>query len=102
VAHQLDLEQEKIAPSFWSKASLTTFLPEALIQTLISLPVAAVMRSTAVRLVGWNWLDTLAIGLFSAGFSLEVLADSQKAQAKKIGVKGMYREGVWSLVRHPK
>jgi steroid 5-alpha reductase family enzyme len=94
--------KDKLAPSFWSKATVTQYLPEALFQTLITLPVAAALRQTRVELVSWGWTDLAAVGLFSAGYALEVLADSQKKAAKKAGVRGIYRDGVWKLVRHPK
>jgi steroid 5-alpha reductase family enzyme len=94
--------KDKIAPGFWRGALLSQFAPEALFQTLISLPLAVPMRSTRVALVGWGWADLAAVGVFSAGFALEALADGQKAVAKKQGVKGLYQGGVWSIVRHPK
>lgn len=69
---------------------------------MITLPVIAALRTTRVALTSWGWTDTFAIGLFTAGFALETLADYQKAEAKRVGIKGLYRDGVWSLVRHPK
>jgi steroid 5-alpha reductase family enzyme len=46
----------------------------------------------------------VAVGLFSAGFALEVVADWQLGEFKeKVESKGkMCREGVWGVVRHPK
>jgi steroid 5-alpha reductase family enzyme len=94
--------KNKTEPSFWSKASVSTYVPEAIFQTLITLPVSAALRQSRVELVSWGWTDLLAVGVFSAGLALEVLADSQKKAAKKAGVRGIYRDGVWKLVRHPK
>lgn len=45
----------------------------------------------------------LAIFVFSAGFALEILADYQLNHHKKNkGDATLEREGVWSIVRHPK
>ena len=43
-----------------------------------------------------------AVGLFSAGLALETLADWQLDQFKAEGNTGILKEGVWSIVRHPK
>lgn len=94
--------KDKLQPSFWSSALFTQYLPEALFQLLISLPFTVPFRSTRVALEEWGWTDTLAVALFAAGQTLETLADGQKAAAKKRGAKGLHREGVWSIVRHPK
>jgi steroid 5-alpha reductase family enzyme len=59
------------------------------------------LRATRVVLTGWGWTDMAAVGTFTAGLALEVLADGQKAEAKRQGVRGLYKDGVWSVVRHP-
>lgn len=94
--------KDKLQPSFWSSALFTQYLPEALFQLLISLPFTVPFRSSRVALEEWGWTDTAAVAIFTAGQALETLADAQKAQAKKRGEKGLYRGGVWSIVRHPK
>jgi steroid 5-alpha reductase family enzyme len=43
-----------------------------------------------------------AVGMFSTGFALETLADYQLDQYKAKGGTGILKEGVWSIVRHPK
>jgi steroid 5-alpha reductase family enzyme len=45
----------------------------------------------------------VAVGLFCAGFALEVLADWQLEEFKRGGGEGemMCREGVWGVVRYP-
>lgn len=95
----------KAEPSGWTKAFFTSYLPEAFVQSLITLPFTAPFRGTPVLTLGNDIkpvLEAAAIGLFSAGFALETLADWQLArhQAKEEG--GIMREGVWSIVRHPK
>ena len=96
----------KQAPNGWSKAFFTTFMPEAVVQSLITLALTIPFR-TGVPVIGASreyasLLDALAIGLWSAGFGLEVLADWQLASFKSRGEPGLMREGVWSIVRHPK
>lgn len=45
----------------------------------------------------------LAVFVFSAGFALEVIADYQlNTHKKKTQNTSLNREGVWSIVRHPK
>lgn len=101
---------------FWDWAWLTTYLPEAVVQSVISLAVTTPFRLGLGGLggswalgagVGGCWGEVtraVAVGLFSAGFALEVLADWQlggfKEKAESHGK--MCRDGVWSVVRHPK
>ncbi|KXX79081.1 Lamin-B receptor [Madurella mycetomatis] len=94
---------------FWNWAWLTVYLPEVLFQTVIALPVTMPFRLAAgdyrcgmgdgYRGVG----QALAVGLFGAGFALEVLADWQLAEFKmKAENRGkICRGGVWGIVRHP-
>lgn len=97
-------------PGFWNKALVNMFLPEAAAQTLISLPFVlpfrargeSILASPAPGDVSRCGAHSLAVFLFSAGFALEVLADLRLARHKKEGDKGICRDGVWSVVRHPK
>lgn len=100
----------KQEPGFWNKALANMFLPEAATQTLISLPFVLPFRATGESMraspapgdVNRCGAHSLAVFLFSAGFALEVLADLRLAKHKKEGDKGICRDGVWSVVRHPK
>lgn len=95
-------DEVKQEDGYWKKAFLTTFFPEALFQTIISLPFVAPFRHQGAVMTGYHpYLQALAVGLFSAGFALEVLADYQLEKHKQTGT-GLLREGVWSIVRHPK
>ncbi|KAF2971864.1 hypothetical protein GQX73_g1671 [Xylaria multiplex] len=97
-------EIEKLEEGYWNKALLTLFLPEALIQTIISLPVTAPFHHQGAVLTGYHpALQALAVGLFCAGFTLEVLADTQLEKFKDSArdSTSVCKEGVWSLVRHP-
>jgi len=97
-------KQEK---GFWNNAIFSTFLPEALMQTVIALPFTMPFRSEPVVAFGADpqWAGvarSTAIGMFAAGMALEVLADTQIAQHKKKGRDDLCRDGVFSIVRHPK
>ncbi|KAL4921367.1 hypothetical protein BDW62DRAFT_219517 [Aspergillus aurantiobrunneus] len=97
----------KKEPGFWNKAFGAMFLPEALAQTVISLPFVLPFRVAGDRLTGPQGVNgvcvhSLAVFLFSAGFALESLADARLSIHKKHGEeKGLCRDGVWSIVRHP-
>ncbi|KAK3323193.1 hypothetical protein B0T19DRAFT_462521 [Cercophora scortea] len=91
---------------FWNKAFFTMYLPEALFGTFITLPFTAPFRHQGNALSGYNPAgQALAVGVFCAGFALQVLADWQldefKEKERREGEKEMCREGVWGVVRHP-
>lgn len=89
--------------AFWNKALLSTFLPEALFQTIIALPFTAPFRHQGAPFTGYNPLvQGLAVGVWGTGFAMEWLADLQLAGHKKRGDSGLLMDGVWSVVRHPK
>lgn len=98
---------KKTDPDFWNKALFTTFLPEAVAQTIISLPFTIPFRQVyecaqASPVVSYSsYIRDFAVFLFSAGFTLETLADIQLESFKKRDGQGVNREGVWSIVRHP-
>ncbi|CAJ2506512.1 Uu.00g006420.m01.CDS01 [Anthostomella pinea] len=99
---------KKQDPGFWNKAAFSMFLPEAVAQTLITLPFVLPFRapvSSAVSSLsaGPSAIShSLAVFLFVAGFATEVLADYQlEAHTQESGNTSLNREGVWSIVRHP-
>lgn len=100
-------EKAKAEPDFWQKSLFSIFLPEAVFQTLISLPFTlpykqAQQNFTPYPVPAFAELAT-GLGLFSfcAGFALEVLADVQLAEHTEKS-KDLDKNGVWSIVRHPK
>jgi steroid 5-alpha reductase family enzyme len=96
-------ETAKKEEDFWNKSLFTMFFPEAFFQMLISLPFTAPFRHEGAVLMGYHpFVQMVAVGLFSAGLALESLADYQLDQYKAEGGTGIYKEGVWSIVRHPK
>lgn len=107
-------EEPKKDPGFWNKALWTLFVPEAIFQTLISIPFTIPFRNPQDLLAistpvpeGWGEvMRAVAVGLFCAGTAMEILADRQLENFKKRSanrdVGGLQRDGVWSIVRHPK
>ncbi|KAI6091295.1 DUF1295-domain-containing protein [Hypoxylon rubiginosum] len=97
----------KREPNFWNKAFLTMFLPEALAQTLISLPFTLPFRAPIASALAAPipeaspFVHSIAVFLFTAGYALEVLADSQLEAHSRSGSADLKRDGVWSIVRHP-
>lgn len=95
----------KKEPGFWESAFFNIFLPEAAFLSVISLPLTLpfCMGDTTLSL-SKNSLDTvraLGVGLFSSGFALEVMADTQ-LELHRQERTDLCRHGVWSRVRHPK
>ncbi|KFA67321.1 hypothetical protein S40285_03654 [Stachybotrys chlorohalonatus IBT 40285] len=94
-------------PGFWNKALFSMFLPEAVAQTLISLPFTLPFRDNlqsaqaSPAFGDASLLHSLAVFLFSTGFALEVVADAQLEEHKRKSPGTVNREGVWSIVRHP-
>lgn len=104
-------ETVKTEPGFWNSAAFSVFLPEAVFQSLIALPLLLPLSTDLVGgLYGASpaWagaLQALAAGLFAAGLTMETLADRQmerhKRQGEVLGQSLLLRSGVWSIVRHP-
>ena len=100
-------EAAKEEPDFWQRSLFTIFLPEAFFQTLISLPFTLPFGDAQRSLAPYptSAISELATGLglfsFCAGFALEVLADVQLAEHSEKS-KDLDKNGVWSIVRHPK
>jgi len=101
-ARYVEVKDEK---DFWSKALFTKFLPEALFQAVITLPFTISFRALPSETFHapnewYTTIHSLAVGLFSAGFVLETLADAQ-LDKHKLNSSGLKQDGVWSIVRHP-
>ncbi|KAE8454652.1 hypothetical protein EG329_000275 [Mollisiaceae sp. DMI_Dod_QoI] len=100
-------DEVKKEEGFWNKALFSVFLPEALFQAVISLPFTLPFRAADASAfasplhVHPEWTHGLGVILFSSGFALEVLADTQLAAHQKKNPDDLNREGVWSIVRHP-
>ncbi|KAJ5140890.1 hypothetical protein N7448_004298 [Penicillium atrosanguineum] len=94
----------KKEPGFWKSALFKIFLPEAFVLSLISLPITMPFSMGETTLpLSLNSLGTvraLGVGLFSAGFALEVLADTQ-LELHRRERDDLCRHGIWSVVCHP-
>ncbi|PQE21666.1 DUF1295 domain protein [Rutstroemia sp. NJR-2017a WRK4] len=99
----------KEEPGFWNKSLFSMFLPEALVQSVISLPFTMSLAAPEILIAtsplpgnpGWQIAGAAGVFFFAAGYALEVSADSQLESHKQSGDSGLLREGVWSIVRHP-
>lgn len=101
----------KTSSGFWNTAPFTVFLPEAVFQALITLPLTLPLSTDHISgMYGASpaWAGCFrwaAAGLFTAGLTMETLADNQmethKQQAEEQGESKLLRSGVWSIVRHP-
>ena len=101
----------KTEPGFWNMAPLTIFLPEAVFQAIITLPLVLPMNNDQVSGMygapsAWaGALKVLAAGLFATGLTMETLADNQiedhKNRSNEESKGKILRSGVWSIVRHP-
>ena len=97
---------------FWDRAFLKSFLPEAAFQTLVTLPLTLPFRAAPLSAaespllpssVPASAVHSVAVFLFTAGLTTEVLADAQlETHSHEKGDSELNREGVWSVVRHPK
>ncbi|KAI9641229.1 hypothetical protein NHQ30_010029 [Ciborinia camelliae] len=96
-------------PEFWNKSLFYTFLPEALVQSFLSLPFVMILRAPEVLIgnqplspnPGWQIAHAAGAFLFTTGFVLEAGADWQLESHQKNRTEGLLTEGLWSIVRHP-
>ncbi|KAI1077835.1 DUF1295-domain-containing protein [Whalleya microplaca] len=97
----------KKEPGFWNKALFSMYLPEAALQTLITLPFTLPFRAPVASAHASPFPDSsgishsLAIFLFTAGYALESIADYQLEAHSQKDSTNLNRDGVWSIVRHP-
>lgn len=88
--------QMKTKEGFWNGAIIDTYLPEALISTLVALPYTAPFRHQGAVLSGYHpIMQSVAVGLYTAGFALDVVADMQRGEASGSGI-------VWDVLSKPK
>ena len=82
------------------------FLPKAGLPARITLPFTLSFRAgltVAPPPIRARLVHSIAVFLFSTRYALEVLADLQLDQHKRLAVNMILnREGIWSIVRHLK
>lgn len=94
-------------PEFWNRIFFTQYLRETVFQTLISLPFTLPFRAPVASAIASPFpeasavIQSIAIFLFSAGFALEVIADSQLQDHNNQKSTELNINGVWSIVRQP-
>jgi steroid 5-alpha reductase family enzyme len=86
-------------PNFAFKSLYLVFWLQAVLASLISLPLLAAQRSTAPL----GWLDVVGLLLVTGGFVLESVADLQLARFKAdpANRKRVLDRGLWRYSRHP-
>ena len=85
----------KTEEGYWNKAILNTYLPEALISTIVALPYTAPFRHQGAVLSGYHpIMQSVAVGLYTAGYALDVVADMQRGLTSG--------DTVWDVLSKPK
>jgi len=100
----------KTGASFWWRSLYTVFLPQAVVQFVVSTPLLLAMQSepepsltTPKNSRDGLVFDLCGIVLYAIGLYFEVAADRQLANfmANKDNAGKLLTTGVWSLSRHP-
>jgi steroid 5-alpha reductase family enzyme len=86
-------------PHFERKSVYLVFGLQALLATIVSLPLVAAVASPAP----WRWLDAVGLVMGAAGLAIETLADAQLARFKADPANRghVLRVGLWRYSRHP-
>jgi steroid 5-alpha reductase family enzyme len=74
--------------------------------SLVGLPIFALNAIPPRLHPALNWKDFVGIGVWTAGFAIEVIADYQKSQWRKEKDENKHNEewisrGLWAKSRHP-
>lgn len=89
-------QAEKLEEGFWNTALFKYYLPEALVATIVALPFTAPFRHQGAVMTGYHpILQSTAVGIYAAGFALEVLADQQQS-------KQYEADSIWRVLSNPK
>jgi steroid 5-alpha reductase family enzyme len=91
--------RERNAPNFPFKSLYLVFGLQAVLATVVALPLAGAAAGAAP----WNVLDAIGVALFAAGFVFEAVADAQLARFKAHPMHtGLVMDsGLWRYSRHP-
>jgi steroid 5-alpha reductase family enzyme len=93
-----DTRFERIKP-IASRFFFTWTLQGLWVLTTLACALAAM---TTPEQVGLGWFDAAGVGLFAAGFGIEVVADQQKRRHRARQGSGQFIDsGLWRLSRHP-
>ena len=88
-------------PSWWWFSYFRVFLLQALAAWMLSIPLYFAIVSVAPRAL--TVVDVLGVGLFTAGFLWEAIADEQlrRFRGEPRNVKLVLDSGLWHYSRHP-
>lgn len=94
--------REKYSPNFAVKSLFIIFIFQALLASIISLPVVSVMDG-ANGSANIGYIEYIAIFLWTIGFLYESIADWQLAKFKsdENNVNKVMSYGLWKNTRHP-
>lgn len=99
-------EKAKRESGFWENALVKTFLPEAVLQTIVSLPFVLPFRAPWASAaaspdlpVGAELVHGTAVFLFVAGMAIDGAADAQLTE--RADGEAVKEDGVSSIVRQP-
>jgi len=86
-------------PGFAWKSLYLVFLLQALLASVVALPLMAAVTSRAP----WSVLDAVGVALFALGLAVETIADAQLARFKADPAhRGqVMAQGLWRYSRHP-
>jgi len=99
----------KKEPGFWNNAIYSIFLPEAIIQTIVSLPFVIPFRAPWASAaaspnlpVSAEIVHDLAIWLFGSGVALSIMADAQLPEHQEKEKESLKSKGttIWDIVPH--
>lgn len=86
---------------FWNQALFKYYLPEAVVATIVALPFTAPFRHQGAVMTGYHpILQSTAVGIYAAGFALEILADQQ--EKSRPGSGAYQADSIWSVLSNPK
>jgi steroid 5-alpha reductase family enzyme len=96
-----DTRFRKFKKSKWT--FLTPWTVQAMWVFLVDLPIVAV-NSVAVDSAGFGLLDAVGLAGFTAGFVLQLVADTEKMNFRNDPANRhkFIQDGVWAYSRHPK
>lgn len=91
--------RDRNGPRWWLQSLFAVFWLQALLATVISVPLMVAIRSQAPP----GWLDGLATIVFLAGLGIETVADWQLQRFRKNSeLRGTVLDsGLWRYSRHP-
>ena len=94
--------REKYSPNFEFKSLFIIFIFQAVLASIVSLPVVSVMDGQNDS-AGIGYIEYIAIVIWSMGFLYESIADWQLATFKsdKSNTNKVMNTGLWKNTRHP-